>query len=129
MITDQQDAPPQSSDRVLEETTSRSFIEERIFDSEIKRLDYAILTVEKSIEKQDDKFTRAFEKLEATLEAKFANIDQRFEKVDQRFEKMEARFEKMMDKLDSNFKWLVGMYVPLTGVLLAAFYAFATYIR
>ena len=76
----------------------------------------------KSIEKQDDKFTRALEKLEKNLDAKFEKIDQRFEKIDQRFAKLE-------DKMDSNFKWLVGMYIPLTGVLLAAFYAYAVYAK
>ena len=89
--------------------------DERVFIAEIKRVDAELIGVKKSAEKQEDKFTRALEKLEATLDSKFEKIDQRFEKMEQ--------------KLDSNFKWLVGIYIPLTGMLLAAFYAFATFTR
>ena len=98
------------------------FVEERVFSSEIKRIDSELGNIKKSVDKQEDKFTRALEKLEATINDKFEKIDQRFEKIDQRFEKLEG-------KLDSNFKWLIGIYIPLTGMLLAAFYAFATYIK
>ena len=98
------------------------FLEERVFNSEIKRMDAELGNVKKSIDKQDDKFTRAFEK----LEQRFAKLE---DKLDARFEKIDQRFAKLEDKMDSNFKWLVGIYIPLTGVLLAAFYAFATYIK
>ena len=136
----QMETPPQPDNRVPVEFRPMSpvyFVEERVFDSEIKRINSDIARIEKSIDKQEDKFTRAFEKLEATLNARFKEMNEnsnaRFEKIDERFKEMEesfnARFEKMDAKLDSNFKWLVGMYIPLTGVLLAAFYAFATYIR
>ncbi|MCL2010564.1 MAG: hemolysin XhlA family protein [Synergistaceae bacterium] len=129
MITQQKEAPSRLSERVLGEARSVSFVEEKVFSSEIKRLDSDLGNIKKSVEKQDDKFTRAIEKLEANLEAKFEKIDQRFEKIEQRFEKMDQRFIKLEDKLDSNFKWLVGIYIPLTGIILAAFYAFATYIK
>jgi len=39
---------------------------------------------------------------------------------------MDMKFAQLDSKLDNNFKWLVGIYVPLTGMLLAAFYAFST---
>ena len=65
--------------------------------------------------------TLTFAPLQFVIKLWFRIVDLR-EKIDQRFVKLE-------DKLDSNFKWLVGIYIPLTGVLLAAFYAFATYIK
>ena len=113
MTPPQTEAPVRLDDRALKEIEPG--LPQLVLSAELKRIDAEINNIKKSADKQEDKFTRAFEKLEATLEAKF-------EKIDQRFEKLEG-------KLDSNFKWLIGIYIPLTGMLLAAFYAFATYTR
>jgi len=37
----------------------KDFIENRVFVSEIKRLDSEVSNIKKSVEKQEDKFTRA----------------------------------------------------------------------
>ena len=34
---------------------------------------------------------------------------EKFEKIDSRFEKTDARIEKLEDKIDSNFKWVIGL--------------------
>jgi len=102
---------------------------EKTLDARFEKIDQRFEKLENALEARFEKIDQRFEKLENALEAKFEKIDQQFEKVDQRFEKTDQRFEKIDEKMDSNFKWLVGIYVPLTGMLLAAFYAFATYIR
>ena len=133
------------------ENTQERYVDDRVFSSEIRRIDSELDSIKKSLDKQEDRFILAFGELKNTLQVTFDKIDQRFDKIDQRFDKlentMEARFEKLEntmearfkevdqrfkaqdDKLDSNFKWLVGIYIPLTGMLLAAFYAFATFAR
>ena len=88
----------------LEEGYKIRVVDERVFNSEIKRLDSDIST----IKEQGRQILNAIEKLETN---------------------MNSRFEKMDEKIDNNFKWLVGIYVPLTGVILAAFYAFAMVAR
>ena len=45
-------------------TMPSTIVEENIFKTEIRRIDSDIGNIKKSIERQDDKFTRAFEKLE-----------------------------------------------------------------
>ena len=128
--------PPRIGDSVLVEIKSTPFVDEKNFNAEVRRLDSNIVSIKEAVEKQDDKFTRAFEK----LEARFDKIDQRFEKIDQRFEKVDQRFEKMDQKFDqkfdtlvgemkSNFKWMAGIYLTSMGVLLTAFYAFFAYMR
>ena len=99
-----------------EETLVENRQEERIFDSEIRRIDSEIGNIKKSADKQEDRFTRAFEKLEATLEAGFEKIDQRFENLDS---KLNARMDKIDDRL-----WilLIGVAFSILAPVLLRFF-------
>lgn len=44
------------------------------------------------------------ERIENNMSIGFANIHNRFEKIDDRFNKIES-------KVDSNFKWLITLYI------------------
>jgi hypothetical protein len=86
-------------------------VDNKLFNSEVKRLDSEISGMKKSQEKYE------------------TDILKRFDRVDIKFDKMDARFEKLEAKMDSNFRWLIGTHITLTGIILAAFYAFATLLR
>ena len=105
-----------------EERSMEERQKERIFGAEIRRVDSEINNIKKSADRQEDRFTRALEK------------------IDQRFEKLEATLEAKFEKVDrdirdirtdaySNFKWLIGTYIAFSSMILAAFYAFATYLK
>jgi tetrahydromethanopterin S-methyltransferase subunit G len=61
--------------------------------------------------------------------AQFEKIDKRFEKIDSRFEKIDKRFESMQNhmnmnfhrldsKIDSHFKWTIGIMITMFGGLI-----------
>ncbi len=57
-------------------------------------------------------------RLEVTMESilkTLDRIDRRFDRIEQRLEdletKMERKFENLDKKVDSNFKWLLGLYI------------------
>jgi DNA anti-recombination protein RmuC len=88
---------------------------------------------EKSEKSVDSRFT----KLESNVDDRFAklesSVDDRFDKlessVDNRFDKVDCRFDKVndrFDKSDGSFKTMITIYLlSMTGIVLAAFYAFA----
>jgi chaperonin cofactor prefoldin len=126
------------------------FVEKEIFHSEIKRINGEIHQTEKSQEKNAsdllkrfDKTDAHFDKLENSIDlrfkkvdacfdkvdARFEKVEARFEKVEARFDKVDARFEKLESKIDGKFYAIVTIYLSGLGVILAAFYGFATYIK
>ncbi len=42
------------------------------------------------------------------IEKRFEQVDKRFEQVDKRFDQVDRRFEKLENKIDSQFKWIIG---------------------
>ena len=90
-----------------------------------------------------DALAARIDKFEARTDARFDKVDARFDKVDARFDKVDARFdkvesmidkseargmaamrqlydqlEKRVDKLESGFRWQIGLQVTtLVGVL------------
>jgi chaperonin cofactor prefoldin len=122
-------------------------VEEKRFESEIKRIDTAVADGKKVHEKFETEVLRRFDKVDARfdkvdvrfdkVDARFDKIDARFEKVDVRFEKLEesidARFEKaekntdakldkLNDKIDSHFKWMITLLVGTILVPIALQY-------
>jgi predicted nucleic acid-binding Zn-ribbon protein len=115
-------------------------IPEKVFNSEVRRIDQAYTELKTSIDKLETKVDRGFEsvnihfnKLEQSIDARFEKIDARFVKVDERFERLEtkidARFECVSQEMNSIFRATVTLFLTMTGVLLAAMYAFFTYSR
>ncbi|MDR2137845.1 MAG: hypothetical protein LBO68_06105 [Synergistaceae bacterium] len=96
------------------ETVSISVIplDERRFESEIRRVDTTVSEEKKGREKFETRIEKAVN-------------DLRGEMKDLRGE-MNARFEKVNDKIDGNFKAMVTIQLTTMGILLAAFYAFAS---
>jgi hypothetical protein len=90
-------------------------VDDKLFNSEVKRLDSDIKNANKSQEKFETKVESAI-------------YDLRRDMKDMRQETT-LRFERIEVKMDSNFRWLIGTYITLTGIILAAFYAFASLIR
>jgi hypothetical protein len=43
------------------------------------------------------------------IDKRFDQIEKQFEQVDKRFDKVDARFERLENKMDSQFKWLIGI--------------------
>jgi hypothetical protein len=90
-------------------------VDEKRFESEMRRTDAAVSEEKKNREKFETRTEKAINDLHGEMNA--------------RFEKVDARFEKLENKIDSNFKTMVTIYLTTTGILLAAFYAFASYIK
>ncbi|MDR2174333.1 MAG: hypothetical protein LBO82_00155 [Synergistaceae bacterium] len=95
-------------------------VDEKRFESEIRRIDAAVSEEKKGREKFETRIEKAVNDLRG-------DMNTRFEKIDARFEKTDARLEKLTDKMDGNFKAMVTVQLTTVGVLLAAFYAFASY--
>jgi peptidoglycan hydrolase CwlO-like protein len=85
----------------------------RRIDAEIRRLDSDIAGVEKSQEKFETKIEKAVNNLRIDTNAQFDKVD--------------ARLDKLNEKIDGNFKSEITIYLTTMGVVLAAFYAFASY--
>lgn len=45
-----------------------------------------------------------------SIEKRFEQIERRFEQVDRRFEQVDRRFERLEQKIDSQFKWVMGSF-------------------
>jgi DNA anti-recombination protein RmuC len=120
--------------------------ESRRVDAAFRRLDSEIAEVKKSQEKFETKIEKAlndvridmgalradmntrFEKFEKSVDSRFtkleSSVNNRFDKVDDRFDKVNDRF----DKSDGSFKTIITIYLSMTGIILAAFYAFASHL-
>jgi polyhydroxyalkanoate synthesis regulator phasin len=72
-------------------------VEEKIFTSEIKRLDSDIANAKKSQEKFETKIEKAVDDLRRDMREGFAKVDARIDRLDSR-----------IDKLDSRLWWLMG---------------------
>jgi dipeptidase len=90
-------------------------VDEKRFESEIKRIDTAAADGKKAHEKFETEVLRRFDKVDARFDKvdvrfdKFEkSVDSRFDKVDERFEKAEkntnARFEKLEKSIDARFE-------------------------
>lgn len=54
----------------------------------------------------------------ALLEQSINHIDETLKRFDKRFDVMEAKMDKMDSRIDSNFKWTLGlMYSSIAGIL------------
>jgi wobble nucleotide-excising tRNase len=87
------------------------FVEESLFRSEIKRIDSQISQERKSQEKNMSSLEKAIDRLNEEIRGV-------------RNEVKDFRVE-----VGAIFKWLIGTYISVMAVVLAAFYAFASYIR
>jgi predicted transcriptional regulator len=134
--------PPLTERRTSREPISVSVIpvDEKRFESEIRRIDTVFSEERKNREKFETRIEKAvndlrgdmnsrFDKMEKSVDARFEKIDARFEKIDARFEKIDVRFEKidvrfekMNDKMDSHFKWMMGFLVGAVLIPIALQY-------
>lgn len=83
--------------------------------------DTRLALLEQSITHLTDTLKR-FEKHFDGMNKRFDDIDKRFDEMDKRHmgmeDKFETKFEKLDGRLDSNFKWTVGlMYSSIAGIL------------
>ncbi|MDR2175525.1 MAG: hypothetical protein LBO82_06265 [Synergistaceae bacterium] len=88
-------------------------------------------SVDARFEKFENSVDARFNKFEESVAARFESVEARFDKfeesVDGRFDRVDARFGKLDEKMDRNFKFTVTIYLTTMGIVLAAFYAFASY--
>ena len=118
-------------------------VDEKLFESEIRHINNAASEEKRSRENFETRIEKAVNDLRGDIkdlrgdmnsrfekvDARFEKVDAQFEKVDARFEKIDEKFEKIVEKIDGNFKWMLTTYIAVMGVVLAAFYAFASYIK
>jgi hypothetical protein len=86
-------------------------VEDKLFNSEIKRLDSDIANSKKS----QEKFETRTEKVIGELR----------QDVNELRQEMHQDFGELRKEMSSNFRWMIGTYITLTGIILAAFYAFS----
>ncbi|MDR1623028.1 MAG: hypothetical protein LBS00_11695 [Synergistaceae bacterium] len=97
-------------------------VDEKRFESELRRVDSNIAGASRSQEKFETEVFRRFN----TIDTRFEKIDARFERmdaqIDARFERMEtqinARFERMDAQIDARFRevnnrlwWIMGAII------------------
>jgi hypothetical protein len=86
-------------------------VDEKRFESEIRRMDAAVSEEKKSREKFETRIEKAVNDLRGDMNARFEkiekSIDTRFDKVDTRFDKMDVR----MARLDDRLWWIFGAIV------------------
>src|ERR1700677_4638710 len=68
-------------------------------DTRITLLENAVINIDKNF----DQIDKRFDQLESRMEKRFEQIDKRFEQVDR-------KFENMLNKMDSQFKWIMGSF-------------------
>ena len=71
-------------------------------ETEMKE-DTRIALLEQSIEHVNESLRR--------IEDQFKNVYQRFDMMDNRFDEVNRRFDRIDTKVDSNFKWLLGIII------------------
>jgi chromosome segregation ATPase len=97
------------------------------FEKMEKSVDARFDRMEKSVDARFDRMEKSIDARFQSVDARFQSIDSRFQSIDAQFKSVDARLEKLNDKMDGNFKATVTIYLTTMGVLLAAFYAFASY--
>ena len=97
-------------------------VDEKRFESEIKRIDTTLTDERKNREKFESEVLKRFDK----VDVRFDKVDARFDKleksIDSRFEKVDAKFDKMNDKMDSHFRWMIGFLVSAILIPIALQY-------
>jgi ribosome-associated translation inhibitor RaiA len=94
-------------------------VDERRFESEIRRMDTMISDEKKNREKFETRIEKAVNDLRIDTNARFDKLEK---SIDSRFEKVDSRFEKLNDKLDSHFKWMMGFLVGAVLIPIALQY-------
>ncbi|MDR2175224.1 MAG: hypothetical protein LBO82_04720 [Synergistaceae bacterium] len=106
-------------------------VDEKRFESEIRRIETAGSEEKKGREKFETRIEKAVNDLRGEMKDLRSEMYVRFEKTDDEIKglrgEVNARFEKLNDKIDGNLKATVTMQLTTMGILLAAFYAFASY--
>jgi DNA repair exonuclease SbcCD ATPase subunit len=85
------------------------FVDEKRFESEIRRIDTVAADEKKNREKFETRIEKTISNLRDDMVERFEKVDARFEKVDARFDKVDARFEKVdarFEKVESEIKYL-----------------------
>lgn len=59
-------------------------------------------------------------RLENKMDSGFTQIVNKFDRVDGKFERIEGIFERLENKIDSNFKWTIGIILTATITLFGA---------
>jgi hypothetical protein len=82
-------------------------VDEKIFTSELRRIDSDIANMKKSQEKFESRTEKAIGDLRVDMNRRFEKMDARFDKLDARFGKLEntveARFEKLENTVEARF--------------------------
>jgi predicted nuclease with TOPRIM domain len=107
-------------------------VDEKRFESEIKRIDTTLADERKNREKFESEVLKRFEKVDARFDKTDNNIkdlrseiNTRFEKmeksIDSRFDKVDARFDKLEKSVDSRFAKTDSDIKDLRGEMNARF--------
>jgi hypothetical protein len=97
-------------------------VDEKRFESEIRRIDTTLADERKNREKFETEVFRRFDKVDVRFEKLEKSIDARFQKVDARFEKVDVKFDRLNDKMDSHFRWMMGFLVGAVLIPIALQY-------
>jgi chromosome segregation ATPase len=79
-------------------------VDEKRFESEIRRVDALVLEEKKSREKFETRIEKSISDLRGEMDVKFNKVDARFDKVDAKFDKVDEKF----DKVDAKFEKIEG---------------------
>jgi hypothetical protein len=91
-------------------------VPEKIFNAEMRRIDYGQTGIEKTLLR-----------IEAKIDRESAKNEERFDKIYAKFDresaKNEERFEKINAQVDNHFYWVVGTMLVFTGLFSSIVFA------
>jgi hypothetical protein len=97
-------------------------VDERRFESEIKRIDTTLADERKNREKFETEVFRRFDKVDTRFEKTDSNIKELRGEMNARFEKVDARFEELRKDGNSHFMWMMGFLVGAVLIPIALQY-------
>ena len=90
-------------------------LEEKQSEAPVGLIDYRVSAIEKKLDDMSQDIR--------DIRTNIYNMDTRLNS------KIDLKIDQVNSKMDSNFKWLIGTYIAFSSMILAAFYAFATYLK
>ncbi|OGT35608.1 MAG: hypothetical protein A3F11_00270 [Gammaproteobacteria bacterium RIFCSPHIGHO2_12_FULL_37_14] len=83
-----------------------------VLETTILNINSTLLDIRQDIKRQSDKMDSKFDALENKFDKKFDAVDSKFDALEK---KMDSKFDAIQNRLWSNFLWLMGMMIGLTG--------------
>jgi hypothetical protein len=101
-------------------------VDEKRFESEIRRTDAAVSEERRNREKFETRIEKAVHDLRGEMNTGFKDLR---DEMHGEMKDLRGDMKDLRGDIGANFRWLIGTYISVMVAILAAFYAFASYIK